>query len=185
MSRGSMHKRAVECRFLEFCVDMAKWPLILKVKINDPHFQYQPRESLDAYLVQSGSFYFFTSYCVDKPRFLEFWVKMAKMTLKIKVNDLHFQYQPRVSQDACLVQVLEFKCEYLCRWGCGVIFIALLSLIVKFPHNSLKPILVWFRVIQNFSRAKLCGVFYFENHGFLSRLYNNFIPVYRNSSQWK
>ena len=121
MSRGSMHKRAVECRFLEFCVDMAKWPLILKVKINDPHFQYQPRESLDAYLVQSGSFYFFTSYYVDKPRFLEFWVKVAKMTLKIKVNDLHFQYQPRVSQDACLVQVLEFKCEYLCRWRCGVI----------------------------------------------------------------
>ena len=28
---------------------------------------------------------------------------MAKMTLKVKVNDLHFQYQPRVSHDACLV----------------------------------------------------------------------------------
>ena len=24
---------------------------------------------------------------------------MAKMTLKVKVNDLHFQYQPRVSND--------------------------------------------------------------------------------------
>ena len=41
----------------------------------------------------------------DKPNFLELWVKMAKMTLKVKVNDLHFQYQPRVSQDACLVQI--------------------------------------------------------------------------------
>ena len=29
-------------------------------------------------------------------------------TLKIKVNDLHFQYQPRVSQDACLVQIWWF-----------------------------------------------------------------------------
>ena len=29
---------------------------------------------------------------------------MAKMTLKVKVNDFHFQCQPRVSHDACLVQ---------------------------------------------------------------------------------
>ena len=43
--------------------------------------------------------------CVDKPNFLEFWVKMAKMTLKVKVNDLHFQYQLRVSQYACLEQI--------------------------------------------------------------------------------
>ena len=39
------------------------------------------------------------SYSTDKPNFLEFYVKMAKMTLKVKVNDLHFQYQPRVSQN--------------------------------------------------------------------------------------
>ena len=31
------------------------------------------------------------SYGADKPNFPEFWVKMAKMTLKAKVNDLHFQ----------------------------------------------------------------------------------------------
>ena len=31
------------------------------------------------------------------------------MTLKGKVNDLHFQYQPRVSQDACLVQIWRYK----------------------------------------------------------------------------
>ena len=32
---------------------------------------------------------------------------MIKMTLKlkVKVNDLHFQYQPRVSKEACLVQI--------------------------------------------------------------------------------
>ena len=45
------------------------------------------------------------SYRTDKPNFLEFFVKMAQMTLNVKVNDLHFQYQPRVSQDACLVQI--------------------------------------------------------------------------------
>ena len=45
------------------------------------------------------------SYCADKPNFLEFWVKMA---LKVKVNDLHFQYQLSISQDACLVQIWGF-----------------------------------------------------------------------------
>ena len=34
---------------------------------------------------------------------------MAKMTLKIKVNDLHFQYQLRVAPDACLVQIWWFE----------------------------------------------------------------------------
>ena len=45
----------------------------------------------------------------DKPNFLEFWVKMAKLTLKVKVNDPHFQYQLRVSHAACLVQISLFK----------------------------------------------------------------------------
>ena len=31
--------------------------------------------------------------------------QMTKMTLNIMVNDLHFQNQPRVSQDACLLQI--------------------------------------------------------------------------------
>ena len=48
-------------------------------------------------------------YRTDKPNFLEFWVKMAKMTLKFKVNDPYFQYQPRVSHDACLVQIWWFQ----------------------------------------------------------------------------
>ena len=29
----------------------------------------------------------------------------GQMTLKVKINDLHFQYQLRVSQIACLVQI--------------------------------------------------------------------------------
>ena len=58
------------------------------------------------YLVQILSFYLesIKNYRTDKPNFPEFKVKMAKMTLKVKVNDPYFQYQPRVSQDACLVQ---------------------------------------------------------------------------------
>ena len=43
------------------------------------------------------------SYRAYKLTFLEFWVKMAKMTWKVKVNDPYFQYQPRVSHDASLV----------------------------------------------------------------------------------
>ena len=31
------------------------------------------------------------------------------MTLKVKVNDLHFQYPLRVSHDACLVQIWWFQ----------------------------------------------------------------------------
>ena len=45
------------------------------------------------------------SYRLDKPNFLEFWVKMS--------NDPYFQYQPRVSHDACLVQIWWFKLESL------------------------------------------------------------------------
>ena len=57
-----------------------------------------------------------TSYRADKPNFLEFWVKMVKMvkmTLKVKVNDPYFQYQPRVSHDACLVQIWWFQLIYV------------------------------------------------------------------------
>ena len=38
---------------------------------------------------------------------------MAKMTLKVKVNDLHFQYQPRVSCDACLVRIWWFQLKFV------------------------------------------------------------------------
>ena len=33
---------------------------------------------------------------VDKPNLLEFWVKMAKITLKVTVNDLYFKYHPSI-----------------------------------------------------------------------------------------
>ena len=38
---------------------------------------------------------------------------MAKMTLKVKVNDLHFQYQLRVSHDAFLVQIWWFQLKFV------------------------------------------------------------------------
>ena len=50
---------------------------------------------------------------MDKLKFLEFWDKMVKMTLKVKVNDLHFQYKPRVSHDASLVQIWWFQLKFV------------------------------------------------------------------------
>ena len=60
-----------------------------------------------------------TSYCADKPNFLKFLIKIAKMTLKVKVNDLHFQYQPRLSQDACLEQILVSLAQICDELLCG------------------------------------------------------------------
>ena len=34
---------------------------------------------------------------------------MAKINLKVKVNDFRFQYQPRVSRDACLLKELTIR----------------------------------------------------------------------------
>ena len=92
----------IEWRVLSWNGQMA-----LNVKVNDPHLQYQLRESQDAYLVQF-KLIFITGYLTNKPNFLEFYVKMAKMTLKVTMNDLHFQYQLRLSQNACLLQILWF-----------------------------------------------------------------------------
>ena len=43
------------------------------------------------------------SYDVDELKLLESWVKIAEITLKIKVNEPHFQYQPKVSWGAALI----------------------------------------------------------------------------------
>ena len=74
--------------FLEFLFKMT-----LNVKFNDTHYQYQPRLPQYAYLAQNWWFQpkSVTSYRGDKPNFLEFWVKMANMTLKVKVNEPQFQ----------------------------------------------------------------------------------------------
>ena len=78
--------------FLEFLVKMAK--ITLKVTVNDPQFQYQLIISQDTCLVQIWSFQSKSvmSLCMDKPNFLQLWVKMAKMTVKVKLlNEPHFQ----------------------------------------------------------------------------------------------
>ena len=49
------------------------------------------------------------TYRMDKSNFVEFWVKMAKMILKVMVNDPYFQYQLRISHDSCLVQIWWFQ----------------------------------------------------------------------------
>ena len=90
---------------------MAK--MTLKVKVNDSYFQYQPRvyHNDNACLVQIWWFQpkSVTSYRTDKPTFLEFYGKMAKMTLKVKINDPFFQYQLRLSHNSCLVQIWWFQ----------------------------------------------------------------------------
>ena len=77
--------------------------MTVKIQVNNPHSQYQQWKSQDAYLMQIWWLQFNsnTIYRANKPNFLDFSVKMAKLTLKVKVNDLHFQYQLRVSQKSC------------------------------------------------------------------------------------
>ena len=91
----SVYMSDIECRFVSRNGQMA-----LKVKVNAFHFQYHLRESQDAYLMLIWWFELksMKSYRAGKPKFkfVEYWVKMAKMTLKVKVNDPHFQYQLKV-----------------------------------------------------------------------------------------
>ena len=54
--------------------------MTLKVKVNDPHFQYRLRESQDAYMVQIWWFELksITSYRTNKPNFLDSQSKWPK-----------------------------------------------------------------------------------------------------------
>ena len=68
--------------------------MTLKVYVNDIHFQYELRAFQDACLVliwwlQPKSS---TSLCADKTNFFELLVKMVKITLKVLVHDLQFQF---------------------------------------------------------------------------------------------
>ena len=67
--------------------------MTLKVKVDDPHFQYQPGVFQDACLVQIWWRHpkSVKSYRTEKLNYLEFLVKMVKITLKVKVNDPQFQ----------------------------------------------------------------------------------------------
>ena len=63
----------------------------------------------DANLVVLAQIHYKLSYGqAEFPRILS---QMAKM--KVKVNDIHFQYRLRVSQDACLVQVCWFQLRFM------------------------------------------------------------------------
>ena len=57
------------------------------------------------------------SFHGDQPKFPEFRVKLAKMTLKVKVQDPNFQYQPRVwcMFGVNLVILAQLYDELLCR----------------------------------------------------------------------
>ena len=43
----------------------------------------------------------------------------SKITLKVIVNDPHFQYLPRVYQDACLMQICWFQPKSVKRYHMG------------------------------------------------------------------
>ena len=87
----SVYKSDVERIFLKFLVEMAK----------DLEGQGQwPPFSIPAKLIERCKFRanlvilaeIHSSACADMQNFLEFWVKIVKVTLKVKVNDPHFQY---------------------------------------------------------------------------------------------
>ena len=104
---GSVYKRDVECRFVESWFEMFKWPW--RSRSMTPYST--PVKGIpDAHLVQIWWFQLksISSYCGDKPNFLDFWDKMPKMTLKVNVNDPYFRYLTRISQDPCLVQIWRF-----------------------------------------------------------------------------
>ena len=103
----SVCKSNTECRFLESWDEMAKWPWKSMSMI--PIFNTcTSQQNLNVHIwckfVDSSSNPLQLSYCTDKPNFLEFWVKMAKMTLKVKVNGSHC-----ISHDTCLMQICRFQ----------------------------------------------------------------------------
>ena len=103
----SVYKNDVERHFLETWFKMSKWPWMSKLMIPVCNTsQENLKKHIWSKFGDSSSNPVISSYldCADKPNFLEFWVEMAIMTSKVKVNDPYFQNQPRVSQDACLVQ---------------------------------------------------------------------------------
>ena len=53
-----------------------------------------------------------------QPNFPGIWSRNGQMTLKVKTNDPHFQYQLTVSQDACLVQIWWFQVKSLMKLSC-------------------------------------------------------------------
>ena len=57
-----------------------------------------------------------TSYGADKLNFPEFWVKMAKMTLKVKVNCLHFStnWEYPMMHVKCIFGIPAQICELSC-----------------------------------------------------------------------
>ena len=89
----------------------AKWPKSSWwSRLMTHFFQHQHRISRDACLVQI--WWFLPNLCwviVRTSQISENCVKMAKMTSKITVNDPYFQYQLRISQDTCLVQIWWFQ----------------------------------------------------------------------------
>ena len=91
-----------------FGVEMATWPWKLRSMppIVDANWE-NPKMQIWCKLCFSSS-NLLNVIARTNRNFQEFLVKMAKMTMKVKVNDLHFQYRPSASQDTYLVQIWWF-----------------------------------------------------------------------------
>ena len=80
------------------------------------HGQWPPfsiiAESIQGYMF-GANLVILAQICDELPhgqaKFPRILSQITKMTLKVTVNDLHFQYQPRLSQDARLGQIWWFQ----------------------------------------------------------------------------
>ena len=79
--------------------------MTLKIKANDPHFQYQPRVSQDACLVHIWGLQpeIGDELSCGQAIFPRILSQNGQIDLEGQGQWPHFQYQFRVSQDACLV----------------------------------------------------------------------------------
>ena len=94
----SVYESDVECRFLEFWVEMAKWPLrprsmipVFNTSWENPKMYFSCKFDFTSNPLQVIALTNQISYS-----------QIINRTLKIKVNEPHYQYQSTVSQDACL-----------------------------------------------------------------------------------
>ena len=80
--------------------------MTLKVKVTDPYFQYQLRVSQDACLMQIWWFQTKSvmSYHQDKSKFLESWVKMAKIKTICQWPSASLQYLWCINNGDIIVQ---------------------------------------------------------------------------------
>ena len=87
-----IYKGDVECRFLEFGVEMTKWPW--GSRSMTPIFNASRENPKRHIKFKFGALVLKIHYKLSRGQAecQKFWLKKAKMTLKVKVNDPRFQH---------------------------------------------------------------------------------------------